>query len=65
MSSEKKKRVRSLPGKSKKLASYIQPMLAKESVAAFIDKNLIYEIKMDCYSGIAENDHQKLFLYYR
>jgi bifunctional non-homologous end joining protein LigD len=54
-----------LPGKSKKLAHYIKPMLAKESNISFNDKDWIYEIKWDGYRAIAEVNKSKIKLYSR
>ncbi|MGZ3941884.1 MAG: DNA polymerase ligase N-terminal domain-containing protein, partial [Bacteroidia bacterium] len=61
-----KKKVRlSLPGKSRKLSSFIKPMLAKETEKPFNDKNWVYEIKWDGYRAIAEVDGKNVSLYSR
>src|ERR1700741_2332146 len=59
------KRVRALPGKTKKLTNFIHPMLAKESVSAFSDKDWIYELKWDGYRAIAEVNKSAISLYSR
>lgn len=59
------KKVRALPGKTKKLSKYIHPMLAREVPKAFSNKEWIYEIKWDGYRAIAEINKDKVQLYSR
>jgi bifunctional non-homologous end joining protein LigD len=54
-----------LPVKPRKLSQFIHPMLAKESVSAFSDKDWIYEIKWDGYRAIAEINKKDVLLYSR
>ena len=60
-----KKKVRALPGKTRKLGKFVHPMLAKESASAFSDKEWIYEIKWDGYRAIAEVNKKNVSLYSR
>lgn len=62
---KKARRVRSLPAATRKLATYIKPMLAKETNAPFSDKNWVYEMKWDGYRAIAEVNKNKVSLYSR
>ncbi len=50
---------------SKKLTQYIQPMLAKEAVQPFDNKDWIFEIKWDGYRAIAEIQDGDVQLYSR
>lgn len=49
----------------RKLTDFIKPMLAKETTAAFDDKDWIFEIKWDGYRAIAETGKGKVRLYSR
>jgi bifunctional non-homologous end joining protein LigD len=60
-----KKLKSALPGHTRKVADYVPPMLAKETVAPFDDKDWIYEIKWDGYRAIAELKGQEVKLYSR
>jgi bifunctional non-homologous end joining protein LigD len=57
--------MRFLPAKGRKLSHFIHPMLAKESVSAFSDKEWVYEIKWDGYRAIAEVNKKNVSLYSR
>jgi len=59
------RKVRALPGKSRKLSEYIHPMLAKETDQPFSDPGWIYEMKWDGYRAIAEVNGSKVSLYSR
>jgi bifunctional non-homologous end joining protein LigD len=61
----KKKRVRALPGETRKLSDFIHPMLAKETDTPFSDPDWIYEIKWDGYRAIAEVNKKNVSLYSR
>jgi bifunctional non-homologous end joining protein LigD len=61
----KLKRVRALPGETRKLSHYIKPMLAKETDTPFSSKDWIYEIKWDGYRAIAEVNKKEVSLYSR
>lgn len=59
------RKVRSLPGKTRKLQHYISPMLAKDTDQPFSDDEWIYEMKWDGYRAIAEVDGKNVSLYSR
>jgi bifunctional non-homologous end joining protein LigD len=59
------RRVRALPGETRKLSDYIKPMLAKETDKPFSSKEWIYEIKWDGYRAIAEVNKKNVKLYSR
>jgi bifunctional non-homologous end joining protein LigD len=65
MRTVKKKRVRALPGETRKLSDFIHPMLAKETDIVFSDPDWIYEIKWDGYRAIAEVNGKRVSLYSR
>lgn len=62
---ESKRANRFLPGKTRKLSSYISPMLAKETDKPFNNKEWIYEMKWDGYRAIAEVNEDDVSLYSR
>lgn len=62
---KKESRTKYLPAPSKKLSKYIKPMLAKQTDAAFNDKEWIYEIKWDGYRAVAEVNKQNVSIYSR
>lgn len=61
----KVKRVRALPGETRKLSHYIKPMLAKETNKPFSSEEWVYEIKWDGYRAIAEVNKKNVNLYSR
>lgn len=61
----KRRKVRALPGETRKLSNYIAPMLAREADEPFSDPDWIYEMKWDGYRAIAEVNNSKVKLYSR
>ena len=61
----KKKAIKKIIKPVRKLADFIMPMLAKETAAAFDDKDWIFEIKWDGYRAIADLSKKEIALYSR
>ncbi len=51
--------------KSRKISNFIKPMLAKETIGAFDDKDWLFEIKWDGYRAITQKNKSSILLYSR